>query len=449
MLANEKSMALTKEFNEYYPGNHSNLRHTVLEATKHKVFITHAKGSHMWDIDGNEYIEFTSGLGPTLLGNCDDEYVASLTENIKNNATILSSGVFFGEDDVIVARKLAKYIPCGEQFKFATTGTEAVQVAFRIARAYTGKTKIVRFVEHYHGWFDNVLGGLIKLGPDGEYVLYDDPEIDDHYSKGTSPHSREDLIVLPWNDFDALRTAFERHHDEIAIIHFEPIVCNTFGMYPKPGFLELIRELCDKYNIVMSFDEVITGFRLGLGGAQEFLGVTPDICTMGKAISGGLPTALVAGKKKIMSYCFCDRKVIAPGTFNGWNLGMRAIATTMEILERDDCARYKNMLKLQELLTVGILKLAEKYKLDIRITEAPGVLNTIFGVKGGRKPVYTLNELEGFDMEFMTKLRNNLQQDGLIMMPAFRWYMTLAHTQEDIDTTLAKMDKAIGEIVKA
>jgi len=449
MLANEKSLALTKKFNEYYPGNHSNLRHLNLEATNHKVFIDKAKGSHMWDIDGNEYIEFCSGLGPTLLGNCDDEYVASLTENIKNCSTVLGSGVFFGEDDVIVAEKLSKYIACGEQFKFATTGTEAVQVAFRIARAYTGKSKIVRFVEHYHGWFDNVLGGLIKPGPDSEFTIYDDPDVDEHYSMGVSPHAKDDLIVLPWNDFDALRTAFEKYHNEIAVIHFEPMVCNTFGMYPKPGFLELIRELCDKYNVVMSFDEIITGFRLGLGGAQEYFGITPDICTMGKAISGGLPTALIAGKKKIMSYCFSDRKVIAPGTFNGWNLGMRAIATTIEIMERNDGARYKNMLVLQELLCDGILKLAEKYNLDIRITEAPGVLNTIFGAKGGRKPIYTLDELDGMDMEFMIKLRYDLQQDGLIMMPAFRWYMTLAHTKEDIDAALSKMDKAIGGLVKA
>lgn len=148
-----------------------------------------------------------------------------------------------------------------------------------------------------------------------------------------------------------------------------------------------------------------------------------------------------------MSYCFDDRKVIAPGTYNGWNLGMCAIATTIKIMERDDGARYKNMLKLQEKLTAGIVNLAEKYNLDVRVTEAPGVFNTIFGVKGGRTPLYILDELETMDMDFMIKLRYNLQQEGLITLPAFRWYMTLSHTDEDINFTLAKMDKCIGELV--
>lgn len=446
MLKNDKSMALTKKFNQYYPGNHSNLRFTPMEATKHKVFIDHAKGSRMWDVDGNEYIEYSSGLGPTILGSCDEEYITALKANIDKSATVLSSGIFFGEDDVIVAEKLVKYIPCAEQIKFAATGTEAVQTAIRIARAYTGKTKIVRFVEHYHGWLDNVLGGLLKPGPDGEYQLYADFEGDDHLSRGLSPQAWDDLIVLPWNDFDALKTAFEKHHQEIAIIHFEPIVCNCFSMWPKPGFLELMRELCDKYNVVMSMDEVITGIRTGLGGAQKLLGITPDICTMGKAISGGLPMALVAGKEKIMSYCFSDRKVIAPGTYNGWNLGMCAVRATLEILEKDNCARYKNMLELQEELTAGVLRVAEKYDLDLRITECPGVVNFLFGVKGGRTPVYTLDELADFDMELVTRIRAKLQDEGVIMITGLRFYMTLAITKADVELSIAKFDKVLGEI---
>jgi len=448
MLKYDKSMALTKEFNKYYPGGHSNLRFTTMDAGKFKLFIDHSKGNHIWDVDGNEYVEFNSGLGPTILGNCDEEYVAALTENLKKNATLLSSGAFYGEDDIEVAKKLTKYIPCAEQLKFETTGTEAVQIAIRIARAYTGKTRIVRFVEHYHGWFDNMLGGQIRPGANGEYELFYDFENDDHLTWGYAPYIKDQLIVLPWNDFDALKTAFERHHDEIAIIHFEPIVCNCFTMFPKPGFLELIRELCDKYNVVMSMDEVITGFRTGLGGAQKLLGVTPDICTMGKAVSAGLPTSLVAGKKKIMSYCFDDRKVIAPGTFNGWNLAMRAILATIEAIEKDDGARYKNMLILQEQLTVGVLKLAEKHKMDLRITEAPGVVNFLFGIKGGRTPLYTMDELADLDMSFLDKIKNKLLDEGVTMIIGLRFYMTLAHTQEDIDFTLAKFDKVLNDVVK-
>jgi len=447
MKNHDKCRELTKKFAEYYPGNHSNLRFTEMSPGSYKLFIDHAKGSRMWDVDGNEYIEFSRGLGPTILGSCDEDYVKALQESLAKTANTLSSGVFFNEDDIWVAEKITKYVPCAEQLKFQVTGTEAVQSAIRIARAYTGKSKIVRFAGHYHGWFDNVLGGLIRPTGNGEYELYKDIDADDELSLGLSPHAWDDVIILPWNDFDALKTTFERHHDEIAIIHFEALVLNCFAMSPKPGFLELIRELCDKYNVVMSMDEVITGFSTGLGGAQKLFGVTPDICTMAKAISNGLPIALVAGKKKIMSYCFNDRKVIAPGTYNGWNLGMAAIRATIETLEKDNGARYKHMLELQEKFTVGVLQSAEKHHVDLRITEAPGAIIFLFGLKGGRKPVYTLDELADVDMDLLNnKYRSKLQEEGIVMTFGLRFYMTLAHTDEDIDIAIAKFDKVIDEI---
>lgn len=440
----DRSRQSAQEFAEYYPGNHTNLRFIVVS----QLFIDHAKGSRMWDADGNEYVDFCRGLGPTILGSCDEEYVKALQENLAKSATLLGSGMYFSEDDLIVAKKIIQYVPCAEQLKFQVTGTEAVQSAIRIARGYTGKSKIVRFAGHYHGWIDNVFGGEIRPRGDGEYELYKDFDTDNELTQGLSPHAWDDVIVLPWNDFDALKIVFERHHDEIAIIHFEGIVCNSFAMYPKPGFLELIRELCDKYNVVMSMDEIITGFSTGLGGAQALLGVTPDICTMAKAISNGLPMSLVAGKKKIMTYCFSDRKVIAPGTYNGWNLGMAAVRATIEALEKDNGARYKHMLELQEKLTVAVEKLAAKYKMDIRISECPSVVFFLFGMKGGRKPIYTMDEFADFDMPLLIRIRDKLQDEGVIMLPGLRFYMTLAHTEGDIKYVLDKFDKVLGEIAE-
>lgn len=442
MDRHDKSRQLAREFAEYYPGNHTNLRHTVVS----HLFIDHAKGSRMWDADGNEYIDFCRSLGPTILGSCDEEFVKALKDNLEKSASILGSGMFFGADDLVVAQKIIKYVPCAEQLKFQVTGTEAVQAAIRIARGYTGKSKIIRFAGHYHGWADNIFGGQIRPRGDGEFEIYKDFDTDDELSQGLSPYAWDDVIMLPWNDFDALKIAFERHHDEIAIVHFEGIVCNLFAMYPKPGFLELIRELCDKYNVVMSMDEIITGFSTGLGGAQALLGVTPDICTMAKSISNGLPMSLVAGKKKIMTYCFSDRKVISPGTYNGWNLGMAAVKATIEALEKDDGARHKHMLELQEELTVGVEKLAAKYKMDIRISECPSVIYFLFGMKGGRKPLYTMDELADLDMEYLTRIRAKLQEEGLLMLPGLRFYMTLAHTEEDIEFALNKFDKVLREI---
>jgi glutamate-1-semialdehyde 2,1-aminomutase len=444
MQGKARNAELTEKFDEYYPGGHSNLRRLPIEASAgSKVFVSRAKGAHLWDVDGNEYVEFAGALGPTILGYCDDEYVESLKECLSTLPTVCGSGLMYGEDDVLVAEMLRRHVPCAEQLKFSVTGSEAVQMAFRMARAYTGKPKILRFVEHYHGWFDNVLGGVIERGANGDFKLDDDPD-DEHYTQGLAPDAKRDTIVIPWNDFDALRSAFERHGGEIAIIHFEAMVNNCFGMFPKPGFLELIRELCDKHRVVMSVDEVITGMRLGLGGAQAFFGITPDICTMGKAVSAGLPVALIAGKKELMSHCLATRRVLGPGTFNGWNLGMRAIAKTIEILERDNGARYNRMLKVQERFTEGVLEAAQRRGVPVRITEAPGVFHSIFGIEGGRAPVYTMDELAALDMDRLNKLKRALFLEGLVVIPGFRWYMNLSHTDADVDFALEKLDKTLA-----
>lgn len=445
-MRNQKSIEYSEIFNHYYPGGHSNLRISASEATKHRVFVNHAKGCRISDIDGNEYIAYSGAYGPAILGHCHPEYVEALTECLQTTPTLVGSNLMFSLDDIEVARLLEKYVPCAEQYKICTTGSEAVQMAIRIARAYTGKTKILRFFNHYHGWFDNVLGGIIrKKDENGEWIREDILE-DDHYSYGRSPEALKESFILPWNDFDALELAFERHHDEIAIVHFEAMMCNEYGFYPKPGFLEKIRELCTKYNVVMSMDEVITGVRLGLGGAQKYFGVTPDICTMAKAISGGVPVSLVAGKKEIMNGVLGERKVLGPGTFNGWNLGMRAVATTLHILERDDGALYKKRDVLQEKLVSGILSICEAHHVDIRITEAPGVFFTLFKAKGGRKPIYTPEDMEGFDPEYYVEFRRRLQQEGILLLPANRWYMSIAHTEEDIAQSLAVIDKVIAEM---
>jgi glutamate-1-semialdehyde 2,1-aminomutase len=445
MAASRNNLELTEAFRRAYPGGHSNLSEPKGAGARPQVFVDRAKGSRLWDVEGKEYVEFGGALGPTLLGSCDEDYTASLKDCLDRLPTIGGAGLAYSPEDVAVAQKLRKYIPCAEQFKFCVTGNEAVQMAFRIARAYTGKWKVVRFIEHYHGWSDNVLGGAVKPGSDGEPIAYDDPE-DEHFSLGMLPDAKKDMILLPWNDFNALHSAFEKHGAEIAIVHFEAMVNNCYGLYPKPGFLELIRKLCGKHNVVMCMDEVITGIRLGLGGAQRYFGITPDLCTMGKALAGGLPVSLVAGREEIMTGCFADRKVLGPGTFNGWILGMRAVSATLEILEKNGGARYQHMLQMQEALISGILLLAVKHNLTLRITEAPGVFHTIFGAKGGRAPAYSTSDLQGLDRDFMRRLRAALLGEGLMLQPSFRWYMSLAHTGEDIQFALDKMDKALGDL---
>lgn len=445
MLKKEKSEALTKEFNKYYPGGHSNLR-IPMDVTEHRLFIAESNGTHLTDVDGNEYIEYNGSMGPNILGHRHPEFTERICEFLKNNGSAIGSNLLFSPMDVEVAQRLSELIPCIEEIKFTTTGSEAVQAAFRIARAYTGKTVIVRFAGSYAGWCDNVLGGRMNPNKDEvpytDYTLIGGPEKDPYYTEGRVPWVGRETFLIPWNDFDALEETFDKYHDMIAAIHFEGIVWNHDGLYPKPGFLEKIRELCDKYNVVMSMDEIITGFRTNIGGVQTVLGITPDICTLGKAISNGIPVSAVGGKKKIMD-CIRGGRVLVPGTYPGYGLGMCATLATLDILTRDDCAVYKQVWKVQEKIMDGLVDIANKYDVPLTITEAQGVFSTLFGVPGGRRRLYMDEELKDNDKNICNNFQRYMQENGVFLMFGGRWYVNASHTMEDAEKTLIAADKAM------
>ena len=450
MLKKDKSEALTKEFNEIFPGGHSNYR-IPLEVTKHRLFVDRAEGSHLWDVDGNEYIEYNGAMGPVVLGHRNPEYVAAIKEFLDTTGTVLGSNLVFTPQDVEVGKMIREFVPCVDELKFNITGSEAVQLAIRIARAYTGKTVVVRFAGHYHGWFDNVLGGHMNPDPNARPNAYQGPEFDKKtdlcYTDGKSPWAANETFIIEWNNFEQLEKTFDKYHDEIAMIHFEGVVCNHDALYPKPGFLEKIRELCDKYNVVMSMDEVITGFRLGLGGAQEYLGVTPDICTFGKAISAGIPLSAVGGKKKIMEI-LRDRTVLGPGTYPGYGLGMASSAATLKILSKNNAEMYDKRQKVQDYLIDGLVKVAEKNNVPLTITEAPGVFFTLFGIPGGRRRLYTEDEVKDYNAMLGLKFQAMMQQEGIFLMMGSRWYLSAAHTIEDADKTIAAADKCMANLLK-
>lgn len=443
-MNNTKSEEYTKAFNEYYPAGHSNLK-TTMDAANHRLFVKSAEGCHIWDVDDNEYIEYNGAMGPTFLGHRNPEYIQSLKEYMDTNATLYGSSLLYTHEDIELAEHLCKNVPCAEQFKFCVTGTEAVQMAIRIARAYTGKTKIIRFTGNYHGWLDNILGGNV-YEEDIEYPIPVSKREDDvFFIDGRAPKALEDTFLLPWNDIEALEEIVSKYSDEIAVIHFEAVICNHFCMYPKDGFLEKIRELCDKYNIVMSMDEVITGFRTGIHGAQGLFNIIPDICTMAKAVSGGLPFSMVCGKKKIMSV-LKEKRVLAPGTFNGYALGVHACLTNIKILERGEI--YDQIKKVQQYLTDGILDVASKYPMPLCITEVPAVFHLLWGVEGGKRKIYTDDDVLNLDKEFTIKFRAQMQEEGILTMTHGRFYLGATHTIEDADKTIAAVDRILSKLLK-
>ncbi len=436
------SRAMTEEFLDYYPVAHSNMRIKV-SAQNYRMFTDHGKGARLYDVDGNEYIDYCIAYGPSALGTAHDELSESLCDLIRTQPT---ASFFFTDDDIKLGKLIRKYVPCGEKIKMSMTGTEAVQVAIRIARAYTGKTMILKFAECFHGWIDNVFGGTWDPNHVGMPIMQV-PESDHSYTPGRGALSNSETLIIPYNDFDILEETFAKYGHLLAICHFEAVPINDFSIQPKPGYLEKIRELCTKYNVVMSMDEVLTGFRVGPGGAQEMFGVTPDIATFAKMFAGGIASAFVCGKEEIMRV-LPEQNVLAAGTFNGWPLAQRAAAKTIEILTRDDGAMYKHMYAMQEKLMDGLMELADKHGIKLRIPENPGCFYTIFGVEGGRKPIYSEEDIKDRDMEMCAKFRKMMEHHGVLILPENRWLMSFVVTEEDIQWTLEAADAVMKQMVE-
>lgn len=435
-----KSRAMTKEFIDYYPVAHSNMRIKV-SAQNYRMFVDHGQGSRLYDVDGNEYIDYCISYGPSALGSCQQELTEALVDLIRTRPT---ASFFFADDDIRLGQLIRKYVPCAEKIKMQMTGTEAVQTAIRIARAYTGKKMILKFAECFHGWIDNVFGGGYDPSPSGMPVM--NVKEDDHsYCPGLSEIATHETLIIPFNDFDILEETFEKYGHLIAICHFEAVPINDYSIQPKPGFIEKIRELCTKHNVVMSMDEVLTGFRVGPGGAQDLFGVKPDIATFGKMFAGGIASAFVCGVEEVMRV-LPEQDVLSAGTFNGWPLAQRAAAVTIDILTRDDGALYKSMYEKQEAIMDGMAELAEKYGLKLRISENPGCFYTIFGVDGGRKPIYSEEDIKDRNSEQNEKFRTLMENNGVLILPENRWLMSFVLTDEDVQWTLEAAEDAMKQI---
>ena len=311
------------------------------------LFIERAEGSRLYDVDGNEYIDYLVALGATILGNANPEILDSVNEEMQK-------GSFYAlpfELQLQVAEKLIKHVPCFDRVSFVNSGTEANQMNIRLARGFTGKNLLLKFEGCYHGWLDNTcfsLSGVTaqRLGP---------PEKPNKIpaTGGMAAHAGDDLLTIPWNDVEILEQTIKQYKDDIAAVITEPYMCNSGCIPPKEGYLKTLRELTRKNNIVLIFDEVITGFRAGLNCAQGLFGVTPDLTTVGKAVGGGFPIAVYGGRKEIMDL-IAEDKVLRAGTLNANRVVIAAANATLSILERDNGKIYDHLYRLGGQLMTGI-----------------------------------------------------------------------------------------------
>ena len=398
------------------------------------IHFQNGKNSRVWDMDGKEYLDLYARFGAMIVGHGNKEYTDSLKE-------VLDSVLFVSHCDLDAEalEAIHQYVPSAEMIRFGVSGTEVVQNAIRIARAYTGRNRFVRFYNHYHGNADNIMGGH---STDRENPVPTEYKGD---TKGTEGRAagilEEQSYLIEWNEPELLEDLLKRHGEEIAAIIMEPVCVNGGSIMPKPGYLQTVRDLCNEYGVVLIFDEIITGFRMGIGGAQAEFGVLPDLTTLGKAIAGGgLPVGAVAGKKEIMNL-LTEKRVVHAGTFNGYPLGTAAVKTTIEILSRDNGRAYETM-KVQAKKIHEIMRKTAKEEDFPLIVQGPPLCSSFHCCER------ELMKASEYSPQIQMKdviLNAALQKNGILISSISRIYPNITLSSKDTAWFQERVGEAIRE----
>ncbi|GGG79674.1 glutamate-1-semialdehyde 2,1-aminomutase [Parapedobacter pyrenivorans] len=400
----------------------------------HALFYTHGKGTRIYDVDGNEYLDFTLSQGPLILGHSHPEVLQAVHDYSAQGQ--LYAGQHLQE--IELAEKLNELIPSAELMRFCLDGSEAVQTAFRVARAKTGRQKFLRFEGHYHGWLDNVAYGI--SAPSAEALGdREDPNVFP-WTAGLPDSSRADFIVLPWNDLDLVSRTLEERHEELAAIITEPIMCNNGCIVPKEGFLAGLRDLCNRYGIALIFDEVITGFRVGLGGAQRHFGITPDLSIFAKAMGSGYPISAVVGKRDWMELIE-QGKVIHAGTMNSGNPTVAAALATIRVLERE--MPYDRMYRLGQQLMAGLREAASEAGQNLVVQGLGPMFVTYFGNEG---ELTDYRDTFHADKGKLNRFIAGLHDEGIRVIGRGLWYISAAHTEADIADAIAASARVLARL---
>ena len=396
------------------------------------IVIREGRGSRVWDEDGNEYIDYLIGSGPMLLGHGHPEVLEAVLEQLPKGMTFFANNAA----GIELAEEICKAVPCADQLRYLSSGGEADMYAMRLARAYTGRDKILKFEGGYHGMSAEA---QMSLAPT-RLVNFPQAVAD---SAGIPEAVRSGMLIAPFNDLDFLRSLLAERGDEIAGLIVEPL---QRIIPPEPGFLQALRAECDKYGIVLIFDEVVTGFRFSYGGAQEAYGVTPDLCTLGKIIGGGFPLAALAGRKDIMDHfdkalVGADRWLMMLGTLSGNPVAAVAGLKTMEILRRDGAYATLNAngVRLREMFT----KHLSAHGIDHQIVGHP----TLFDVVFSDRKIRDYRDVIQADTTRNTRFNAVLRDNG-IFKSSGKTYPCLALTEADFAQTEAAIAAAATALGK-
>jgi glutamate-1-semialdehyde 2,1-aminomutase len=433
-MSNFKSPNRTRRSAELFPeacelipaGVNSTARARFSGWEPYPIFADHGTGSHLFDVDGNEYIDYLLGLGPMILGHRPPRVTAAVVKAIQERGTVFALPT---SQEITLARRIIELIPSIEQVRLCNTGTEAVLYSLRLARTFTGRRKVIRFEGMYHGFSDGVYWskhpGLRDAGPPTRPVAV-------AQGPGMPSGVAEDLIILPWNDLNALRAAIEREGPNIAAVLTEPVMCNTGCILPEPGYLEGMREITAAQGIVLIFDEVITGFRLSIAGAQGLYGIRPDLSVFAKGLGGGFPVAALGGRRDIMALV-ADGTVSMAGTYAANTIAVAAAHAALDELTAP--GMYANIFARCERLFGGLERVLHDAKLPAHVVGVGPVLQVWFS----EHPIRNYRDAAQYaSHEKFRSWWEGMFDRGVLFHPhAFEnLFVSFAHTDDDIEKTL-------------
>ena len=427
MRSYEKSKEAFKESVNLLPGGVNSPVRAFKSVNMDPIFMEQGKGSKIYDIDGNEYIDYVLSWGPLILGHANDRVV----EGIKK---IAETGTSFGAPTLSenrLAQLVIDRVPSIEMVRMVSSGTEATMAALRLARGYTGRDKILKFEGCYHGHGDSLLikagSGVATLG------LPDSPGVPEGIARNT--------ITVPYNDLESVKYAFEQFGEDIAGVIVEPVAGNMGVVPPIPGFLEGLREITEKNGTLLIFDEVMTGFRVDYHCAQGYFGVTPDLTCLGKVIGGGLPVGAFGGKKEIMSQIAPSGSIYQAGTLSGNPMAMTAGYETLAQLTEET---YQTFIKKGDRLEEGFMEAAETYHVPLTCNRAGSMIGFFFT----NEKVTDYESAKSSDLQFFAEYYKQMADNGVFLPPSqFEGiFLSTAHSEEDIEKKKKKKKKAFKAI---
>lgn len=436
MLNLEKSAAAFAEAKKLMPGGVNSPVRSYRSVDCNPPFIARAEGSHIYDIDGNDYIDYVGSWGPMVVGHAHPQVVKALQE-------AATRGTSYGAPTLIesqLAKKVMEVYPSIEVIRMVNSGTEATMSALRLARGYTHRNKIVKFIGCYHGHSDSL---LVKAG--SGMATFGVPD-----SPGVTPGTAQDTITIPYNDFEAVKEVFAEQGQEIAAIIVEPVAGNMGLVLPKPGYLDLLRKVTEENGALLIFDEVMCGFRASLGGAQAAYAIKPDLTCLGKIIGGGLPVAAYGGRREIMEQVSPAGPVYQAGTLSGNPLAMTAGLETLKIItappepgEPD----YSRVLTIKtKKLVLGVAQKAKEAGVTLQVQQA----GSMFGFFFSPVEVVDYETSAAADQEAFKVWFKAMLEQGIYIAPSQfeTLFMSGAHTDEEIDRTIEAAGKALQQVAE-